>query len=410
MKKVAANTFAKGLITDLNPLTTPPDVLIEARNIDFITTEGDQIILQKRMGNDPELWIEGENQTIVTLTPGYIPLMVKELNNVAYIISYKDDAGVITGEIGTFPSPDYDKFEYTEGGTVPDVVATITSVWDDGIASEVDFDFDPPLVENKIVQYGVGYSELYTITNNSDAEDTINVVPDPEYLSVAPNVYTVAGNDTADLPVVVIGNIGYIPSIKVLATSLTDPTVSKESEWTNLTIWEDPDNPSRKDWYSHAQYTGDNIENSGVWKPLATAPVMDIYMGYPPGYPHKSLQLYFTHTWDDGGTVVYSDYVPNLDVYSATNIVAGVNSDTLTLAGSTYLRVAAADIESALVHTPGIFEEALFFRWEIFGTDPQESVTFKGDVNYGDTVDYALLLRSNPSSGTVEWQWQVPTT
>ena len=51
MKKETVNLFGKGLNYDLNPLTTPNDVLTDCVNGTFITFNGDELILQNDAGN-----------------------------------------------------------------------------------------------------------------------------------------------------------------------------------------------------------------------------------------------------------------------------------------------------------------------------------------------------------------------
>jgi hypothetical protein len=179
MEKRAENTFVAGLNTDRHPLTSQKTELIDAQNIDLIAIgEGYQLILQKREGNSellllPPVWnnlytylvneyaTESGNTyrslgsslnkppstnpsdwqlqpTLLVsagLRPGFIPLAVKEFNNIAYIISV--DPSTLIGEIGTFPSPDYTKFIYDIGTAIAGG-ATITGprVWDPRI--------DPP--------------------------------------------------------------------------------------------------------------------------------------------------------------------------------------------------------------------------------------------------------------------------
>ena len=45
MKKNATNTFKDGLITDLNPLATPNNVLTNNLNGTLITYNGDELLL-----------------------------------------------------------------------------------------------------------------------------------------------------------------------------------------------------------------------------------------------------------------------------------------------------------------------------------------------------------------------------
>ena len=51
MRKEAVNTFNNGLNFDLNPLTTPNDVLTDCINGTFITFNGDELALQNDAGN-----------------------------------------------------------------------------------------------------------------------------------------------------------------------------------------------------------------------------------------------------------------------------------------------------------------------------------------------------------------------
>lgn len=51
MKKEASNVFNGGLVYDLNPLTTPNNVVTDAVNASFITFNGDELALQNDAGN-----------------------------------------------------------------------------------------------------------------------------------------------------------------------------------------------------------------------------------------------------------------------------------------------------------------------------------------------------------------------
>lgn len=174
MDKQAENTFAAGLNTDRHPLTSQTNELTNARNVDLIAIgEGYQLILQKREGNAelfflPSAWSKlaryaineyvtesgitykstynGNNignqpsispvvwqpqaNTLVSagLRPGFIPLAVKEFNEVAYIISA--NPATLEGEIGTFPSPDYTQFLYVTGAVIPGEVSIGAGIYD----------------------------------------------------------------------------------------------------------------------------------------------------------------------------------------------------------------------------------------------------------------------------------------
>lgn len=103
MKKISQNTFNKGINMDLNPLTTPKDVLTDCLNGTIITYNGDEFNLQTEYGNSviKVTGDDGENKD--ALPHGFIPLGVKEFNNILYIVAHNP----LTREsrIGSFPSP-----------------------------------------------------------------------------------------------------------------------------------------------------------------------------------------------------------------------------------------------------------------------------------------------------------------
>lgn len=101
MVQESTNTFSDGLISDLNPLTTPNTVLTDALNATLLTFNGNELVLQNDMGNAK---IEG-----CKLSEGFIPLGIKEHGGILYIVS--TDNNPIESErlvqIGSFPSPSF---------------------------------------------------------------------------------------------------------------------------------------------------------------------------------------------------------------------------------------------------------------------------------------------------------------
>lgn len=114
MKKVITNSFNK-LNTDSNELALRSNEITNAVNITTFTQEDNQYILQNILGNEE----------VAGLKPGYIFLGIETFRNIAYIISGRFDentGNLISGEIGTFPSPDWDAFYqpgYIEGEYLP---------------------------------------------------------------------------------------------------------------------------------------------------------------------------------------------------------------------------------------------------------------------------------------------------
>lgn len=95
MKKETINTFEKGMIKDLHPLTTPNNILTDALNATLITYNGNENILQNDMGN-------AEIGTAF-LSKGYVPVGMKEYGGIVYVAAYNPETG--KGQIGSFPSP-----------------------------------------------------------------------------------------------------------------------------------------------------------------------------------------------------------------------------------------------------------------------------------------------------------------
>ena len=95
-KLEATNVFSEGLITDLNPITTPNNVLTNALNATLITMNGNEFVLQNDLGN-------GRVET-AKLPTGFVPLGVKEYGGIIYVASYNPIAK--KGQLGSFPSPE----------------------------------------------------------------------------------------------------------------------------------------------------------------------------------------------------------------------------------------------------------------------------------------------------------------
>lgn len=95
-KSEALNTFAGGMIMDINPLVTPNDVLVNALNATLVTFNGNENVLQNDMGN-------GRVETAY-LPEGYVPVGTAELGGIIYIVSY--NPLIDKCQVGSFPSPE----------------------------------------------------------------------------------------------------------------------------------------------------------------------------------------------------------------------------------------------------------------------------------------------------------------
>ena len=95
MKKETVNTFDKGLVKDLHPLTTPNNVLTDALNATLITYNGNEMVLQNDMGNT--------KVGTAFLPAGYVPVGMKEHGGIIYVVAYNPETK--KGQIGSYPSP-----------------------------------------------------------------------------------------------------------------------------------------------------------------------------------------------------------------------------------------------------------------------------------------------------------------
>lgn len=95
-RKIAGNTFEKGLAMDFNPISTPNNVMTSALNATIITFNGNEYILQTDMGN-------GRVETAY-LPAGYVPVGIVEFGGVIYVASYSPFLN--RGQMGSFPSPE----------------------------------------------------------------------------------------------------------------------------------------------------------------------------------------------------------------------------------------------------------------------------------------------------------------
>lgn len=95
MKNEVINSFAEGLVSDLNELNTPNKVMTDALNATLITFNGNEFSLQNDMGN--------AKVGTAYLPQGYVPVGMREHGGIIYVASHNPETG--RGQIGCFPSP-----------------------------------------------------------------------------------------------------------------------------------------------------------------------------------------------------------------------------------------------------------------------------------------------------------------
>jgi hypothetical protein len=84
-KNEAVNTFNGGLVMDLNPVSTPNNVLTNCLNGTLVTYNGNEYTLQSDMGN-------GRVETAY-LPSGYVPIGIKEHGGIIYVASHNPITG-----------------------------------------------------------------------------------------------------------------------------------------------------------------------------------------------------------------------------------------------------------------------------------------------------------------------------
>jgi len=177
MRQTTENTFNKGLVMDLNPLTTPNSVLTDNLNGTIITYNGDEFVLQNDMGNCKV--DQGR------LTPGFIPMGMKEYGGVIYIVSYNPITGA--AEYGSFPSPQRD-FSTTDYGNIGPVELTNTQfILENNITTEKVTKIVGKLFEPELFTLHPG--DMYVITYNihGAGKDIHDEATYEQYISKDPN-------------------------------------------------------------------------------------------------------------------------------------------------------------------------------------------------------------------------------
>lgn len=152
-QKAAVNQFSDGLISDLNPINTPSNVLTDNLNGTIITYNGNEYSLQNDMGNYKLEYCK--------LKKNYIPVGIKEYADILYIISYNPlDEHV---EIGSYPAPE--QIFGNEGDGAKQEIPYLID-WNDG----KNYNEYSELIKNSV---------LYTYYDGDNGDLFLN--PDDEY-------------------------------------------------------------------------------------------------------------------------------------------------------------------------------------------------------------------------------------
>lgn len=174
-KSSTTNVFNKGLIMDLNPLTTPNDVITDALNATLITYNGNEYALQNDMGN-------GRVETAY-LPEGYIPLGTAELGGIIYIVSYNPQ--VDKCQIGCFPSPERN-FTSDELGLPKVPLKDEDFVRKDGSGENPrDFTIISEIVKKRLTDFTVHPGDKFKVAGDSILNSASYLIP----VNIAPDSY-----------------------------------------------------------------------------------------------------------------------------------------------------------------------------------------------------------------------------
>lgn len=151
-RRISQNTFNQGLKMDLNPLTTPNNILTDAVNATIITYNGNEFVLQNDMGN--------AKVDTARLHPGFIPMGMKEWGGIIYVASLNP----ITGDcqFGSFPSPQENFNPSDFPGLTPVEVQTSEFVLETNTTTETSTKFIGKLSIPELFQLAPG--DLYVVT------------------------------------------------------------------------------------------------------------------------------------------------------------------------------------------------------------------------------------------------------
>ena len=139
MDKIAQNSFNDGISLDNNPLVSPTTTLTNCLNGTYITSSGNEYVLQNDQGNG-KVGIKKSNGEVeyAKLSPGFIPVGAKEFNGVIYIASRNPETQ--EDEIGSFPSPVYDgtgvQVSYNDSTTITNNQSSTVIFSNVGIAKD----------------------------------------------------------------------------------------------------------------------------------------------------------------------------------------------------------------------------------------------------------------------------------
>lgn len=185
----STNTFEGGLVADLHVLSSPSNTVTHALNMELVTIGENQYIFQNIKGNKLTLTFPQFEDPATHVKYQYIPLGVKSLNNIAYILlgAFMPDGTFLSGGIGTYPSPNWtdlndptkgsslleDKFDFLHNYLNPVPAPPAPAVYNAPFIS-TQFDFDKNRFIDMDIQGDFDGSVNVIFTDNKNNTRIIN--------------------------------------------------------------------------------------------------------------------------------------------------------------------------------------------------------------------------------------------
>ena len=160
------NLFQKGIVSDLDPSVVANNSWsFPTQNIRIFNYDGQGYIATQVEGNHNDVVVGDPTNIGFKLTPNFFAIGCAEYNGVIYIISANSSDGNGSGEIGCFPSPDWDV-----SGTKRNEYQPLKNVFDDVYIqdrvsmtrAEFNFDHTHPI-----------YDEIQIVPSYDDSVDII---------------------------------------------------------------------------------------------------------------------------------------------------------------------------------------------------------------------------------------------
>ena len=318
MKKAEAlNTFADGMVMDINPLVMPNSGLCNALNATLITFNGNENVLQNDMGN-------GRVETAY-LPEGYVPMGTAELGGIVYIVSYNPLTDKC--QIGSFPSPE-------RNITSDEISEQTKTISNNSFQGEWTIDEHHKIIKSSIVklkllddEYKLYPGDKYKIYSDGVIKN-VNYLSDCQKGDAGENITNYFGCHPRNVTIHVVslgddGKITYLDSNQKwnYKESVDGTDITTEYYISNTDNLSDKDNIKKDiDSYRSLVTTAYNIFNSKVSGELALLFEVEIIKSFEltwdaevedvsNGDYDKQATIYFNSNWTSDDPIINPSYL-----------------------------------------------------------------------------------------------------